>query len=111
VVEDEFMIRIDMAAELRDAGYLVLEAANAIEGIALLDARTDIRIIVTDISMPGDFDGNELIRRSRAMYPWIRIIAATGSLSHEPVDAILRKPYHPERAMALIERLLEGTDD
>ncbi|RYE54280.1 MAG: response regulator, partial [Hyphomicrobiales bacterium] len=57
VVEDEALVRIDIADQLSDAGFDVLEAANAAEAIDLLEKNPSIRLVFTDIDMPGSMDG------------------------------------------------------
>ena len=57
LVEDEFVVRIGTRAALETAGFDVIEAGDADEAIAILAARDDIRLIFTDIHMPGSMDG------------------------------------------------------
>jgi CheY-like chemotaxis protein len=65
-VEDEPIVRMSMSDFLDDAGYKVFEAVNADEAIALLQARSDVQVVVTDIEMPGSMNGLELARVVRA---------------------------------------------
>jgi CheY-like chemotaxis protein len=53
VVEDDKLVRWNTADMLEEAGFSVLQAAGADEGIELLETRTDITVIFTDIEMPG----------------------------------------------------------
>jgi CheY-like chemotaxis protein len=53
VVEDEFLSRLHAVNLVEDAGYKAVEASNAEEAIAILEARKDIRIVFTDVDMPG----------------------------------------------------------
>ena len=75
VVEDETLLRWHAVAMIEDAGFDVIEAGNAAEAISVLEARTDIRVIFTDIQMPGSIDGLRLAhletagRRSRSLQP------------------------------------------
>ena len=59
VVEDEPLIAWNVEDELTEAGYNVLVAANASQAISLLEARTDITTVFTDIDMPGTINGLE----------------------------------------------------
>jgi CheY-like chemotaxis protein len=63
VVEDEFLSRLHAVNLVEDAGYKAIEASNSEEAIAILEARKDIRIVFTDVDMPGTMDG--LKTRSR----------------------------------------------
>lgn len=60
VVEEEPLIRMDLASIIEDAGIDVIEACNADDAIAILEVRKDITIIFTDIEMPGSMDGLKL---------------------------------------------------
>jgi DNA-binding response OmpR family regulator len=110
VVEDEFLIRAAVAQELQQAGYRVFEAADCLEALNVLAAH-DIAIIVTDLAMPGPLDGNDLIRITRAEYPGIIVVAATGNIASVMVEGHLRKPYHPAEAVVLVQNLLEHRRD
>src|SRR5689334_19095812 len=61
VVEDDGLIRMDFVDTLQEAGYPVVEAANADEAWAIMLA-TEVAALVTDIDMPGSMDGLELAR-------------------------------------------------
>jgi CheY-like chemotaxis protein len=77
-VEDEpliLMLAIDM---IRDAGFEPLWASNADEAIRILESRNDIRIVFTDINMPGSMDGIKLAQAVRGRWPPIKIIATSG---------------------------------
>lgn len=57
IVEDEPLIRMDLADMLEELGYSVLEAANADEAIAILESEPAVTAVVTDVDMPGTMDG------------------------------------------------------
>jgi len=78
VVEDEPLIRFALADDLADAGFQVLEAANADEAIVILGLHDDIRLLVTDIDMPGTMDGLRLSAMVRDRWPPVRIIVTSG---------------------------------
>ena len=78
VVEDEPLIRHFVRFELEEAGFTVLEAANADRAVALLEARGDIRLIFTDVDMPGSMDGAKLAAAVRDRWPPIHIIITSG---------------------------------
>ncbi len=69
IVEDEALIRMDMAAFLDDGGFVVYEAANADEAIAILHLHSDIRVMFTDIDMPGSMDALRLAAAVRDRWP------------------------------------------
>jgi len=81
IVEDEFLLRMDSAAAIEEAGFEVVEAANADEAIAILRRRSDIGVVFTDIQMPGSMDGLKLARLVRDRWPPIKIIATSGRVA------------------------------
>jgi CheY-like chemotaxis protein len=78
IVEDETLIRWGAVKMVEDAGFEVLEAANADEAIQILESRSDIRVIFTDIHMPGSMDGLKLAHAVRYRWPPIKIIVTSG---------------------------------
>src|SRR4029079_550967 len=78
VVEDESLIRMDIVDCLEEAGFLIAEASNADEAINILQSRADIRLVFTDIHMPGSMDGLKLAAFVRKRWPPIKIIVTSG---------------------------------
>jgi hypothetical protein len=72
VVEDEVLIRTFIAEVLRDEGFRVVEAVNADEAWAFLEAGGHADLVFTDIDMPGSIDGAVLGERIKARYPTYR---------------------------------------
>jgi CheY-like chemotaxis protein len=66
---------------IADAGYDVVEAGNADEAIAILEARADIHIVFTDIQMPRSMDGLRLARFVRDRWPPIKLVATSGRVT------------------------------
>jgi two-component system, response regulator PdtaR len=60
VVEDEPLLRMMAVEVVEEAGFVALEAGNADEAVALLESRSDISLLFTDINMPGSMDGLKL---------------------------------------------------
>ena len=63
---------------VEDAGFVALEADNADEAVAILEARSDIALLLTDINMPGSMDGLKLAHAVRNRWPPIKIIVVSG---------------------------------
>jgi CheY-like chemotaxis protein len=111
IVEDDPLIRWAGAQTLEDAGFDVIEAANADEALEALESRDDILVLFTDIDMPGRLDGLELARIVRQRWPWMRIIIASGRRDAErrriPDSGVfVPKPYAPEEIVRDIDALL-----
>ena len=101
VVEDDPLVLLSAVAMIEDAGYDVLEAANADEAIALLEAHPQIRVVFTDIEMPGSMDGLKLAAYVRDRWPPVAIIVTSGRILPGegllPTDGVfLAKPYRSE---------------
>jgi two-component system, response regulator PdtaR len=111
VVEDEAFIRMDVVEMLSAAGYDIVEAANADEAIQMLERDSDIRLIFTDIDMPGSMNGLKLAAAVRDRWPPVRIIATSGHFKVQagdlPADArFIPKPYRPAQIIGAIRELI-----
>ena len=105
VVDDEVMIREFIAEELSDAGFTVVIAASADHAISILENRLDIRLVFTDIDMPGSMDGLKLAAAVRDRWPPIHIIITTGKVRplEIPANALfIPKPYLGENVVTAI---------
>ena len=104
IVEDEYLLRINAAEMITEAGFDVLEAGNADEAIAILERRLDIHIVFTDIQMPGSMDGLKFARYVRGKWPPIKIIATSAHFDVRQDDlpdggVFLPKPYASNRVI------------
>lgn len=111
VVEDEALIRMDIADQLEREGFFVFEAANADQAIVVLNAQPSVRIMFTDIDMPGSMDGLKLAAVVRDRFPPVQIIVTSGhrsvELSEMPDGSVFfSKPYQHAAVMASMRRLL-----
>lgn len=111
VVEDEMFVRMMAIDALEDAGYATIEAEDAERAVALLESRTDIDLVFTDIKMPGPLDGLGLAEQVRERWPHIALILTSGHLY--PADTampasvpFLQKPYRAAMLIAELGRLL-----
>jgi two-component system, response regulator PdtaR len=111
VVEDEHLIRMDTASSLETSGFIVYEAENAAEAIRSLEAHNEIRLIFTDINMPGSMDGLALARYVRGRWPPVKIIVTSGYVklrdSDLPSGALfVEKPYYPKHIAQKMSELI-----
>jgi CheY-like chemotaxis protein len=81
IVEDEMMLRMRAVDMVEDAGYTPLEAIDADEAVAILESRSDIALMCTDIQMPGSMDGLGLAHAVHERWPSIKIIVVSGQLN------------------------------
>jgi len=111
IVEDEPVVRMDAIDALIGAGFRVLDAANADEAIKVLEARTDIRVVVTDIQMPGSMDGLKLAATIHHRWPPIALIVTSGrkiKVDHDLPERgrFLPKPYNGAHLIEVIRSAL-----
>jgi two-component sensor histidine kinase len=69
VVEDEMLLRMRAVDMVEDAGFTSVEALDADEAVAILESRSDIALLFTDIQMPGSMDGLKLAHAVRERWP------------------------------------------
>jgi len=97
VVEDEFLIRMTLAEALGDEGFEVLEAETGDAALPMLQADPEIRLLLTDIQLPGRLNGRALAQKAREHKPTLPIIYMTGRPDPgdmgSPLDVFISKPY------------------
>ncbi|KXG87235.1 response regulator [Agrobacterium bohemicum] len=111
VVEDEVLVRMDIVESLEDDGFDVLEASNADEAIVLLNAHPEVRLMFTDIDMPGSMDGLKLAAAVRDRWPPVKIIVTSGHLQMSDdmlpvVGRFFSKPYDPSNVIHAIREMI-----
>jgi two-component system, response regulator PdtaR len=111
VVEDDFLLRMDAVDIAKDAGFEAVQAANADEAIAILEAHPNIHVVFTDVQMPGTMDGLKLAGFVRDRWPPIKIVATSGRvrISEEDLPAgsvFVPKPYSPGHIIATLRGLI-----
>src|SRR6201996_419830 len=85
VVEDEMILRMRAVGLVEDAGFCPIEAVNADEAMSILESRSDISLLFTDIQMPGSMNGLMLAHAVHDRWPSIKIILVSGQV--KPSDA------------------------
>jgi CheY-like chemotaxis protein len=114
LVEDEPLVRMLGIDVLEEAGFEVVEAANADEALSQLQARPDVQVLFTDIDMPGKLDGLDLARAVHEQRPEIGLLIASGKVRPSPGEIpdsgrFLPKPYELG-AVVRIVREMTGPD-
>jgi DNA-binding NtrC family response regulator len=113
IVEDEIIIRMSAAATLEDAGFGILEAGNSAQALQLLLKHQEIGVLMTDVRMPGEMDGLDLVDCVQRCHPAIRSIVVSGNASaREASDAgafaFLSKPYMAHSLVRAVRGLVQG---
>ena len=97
-VEDDVLARMGASDLFLDAGYRVLEAENADEALRVFEENADIRLLFTDVSMPGSMSGADLARHVAERRPRVGIIIASGRPRPDKLPLSIHfhnKPYEP----------------
>lgn len=80
VVDDEPLVRLSLADFFQDEGWFVYEAEDADGALAILEAHQGMRVVLTDVRMPGGMDGIKLAHHVRNRYPPTAVIVASGAM-------------------------------
>ncbi len=114
VVEDETLLRVLIADELRDVGFIVLEAASADDALSYVRAGVQIDAVFTDVQLPGSLSGLELARWLRAERPDLPVVLTSGNHRHASewtVTLFFPKPYEISEVAAFLARLVAEDGD
>ena len=111
VVEDEMVLRMRAVDIVEDAGFRPVEAVNADEAISILESRSDISLLFTDIQMPGSMDGLKLAHAVHDRWPAIKIILVSGQVkpsdAERPADSrFFGKPLGVEQMIAELQAMV-----
>ena len=108
------MVRMPIAEYLRDCGYNVLEAADAMEAIATMRSEEAVSLVFSDIRMPGKMDGLQLAEWFHDHYPAVPVLLTSGYQggrrlpASTPVGRFIEKPYSQTFVERRIAALLHG---
>jgi two-component sensor histidine kinase/CheY-like chemotaxis protein len=111
IVEDEMILRMRAVDIVEDAGFTAIEAVNADDALAILESRSDIEMLFTDIQMPGSIDGLKLAHAVHERWPLIKIILVSGQLTltdaDKPIDSrFYGKPLDVKHMIAELQDMI-----
>jgi PAS domain S-box-containing protein len=118
VVEDDADVRGYSCDMLRDLGYSILEAENGEVGLKLLDAHPNIKLLFTDVGLPGSINGRQLADEARRRRPHLRVLFTTGyarnAIVHDgrldPGVELITKPYAQAALSTKLRDMLEASE-
>lgn len=107
------VLRMRAVDMVEDAGYTPIEALDAAEAFAILESRSDVALMCTDIQMPGQMDGVGLAHAVHERWPEIRIIVVSGQLDLPHLDLpprsrFLGKPLDAAEVIAEMRDMIGG---
>ena len=111
VVEDEMVLRMRAVDIVEDAGFTAVEAVNADEALSILESRSDISLLFSDIQMPGSMDGLKLAHAVHDRWPSIKIILVSGQVkvsdADKPADSrFFGKPLEVKQMIAELQAMV-----
>ena len=111
VVEDEMVLRMRAVDIVEDAGFTAVEAANADQALSILESRSDISLLFSDIQMPGSMDGLKLAHAVHDRWPSIKIILVSGQVklsdADKPADSrFFGKPLEVKQMIAELQEMV-----
>jgi two-component sensor histidine kinase/DNA-binding NarL/FixJ family response regulator len=111
IVEDEMVLRMRAVDIVEDAGFRAVEAVNADQAMSILESRSDISLLFTDIQMPGSMDGLKLAHAVHDRWPAIKIILVSGQVNpsdaERPADSrFFGKPLSVEQMITELQAMV-----
>ena len=116
VVEDDKLVRDYVLTQLHSLGYVTLDAANAAETLAIVEAGNEFDLLFTDVIMPGAMNGRQLANELQRRKPGLRVLFTSGYtenaiIHHGRLDSgvlLLAKPYRKSDMALMIRTALAG---
>lgn len=108
LVEDEAPLRSMLAEFLRLEGFTVLETGGVADAKRALSVHPEIRLVLTDIQMPGGQTGIDLARYVKENYPAVQILLVSGYFDPIQLDGfpLMRKPFGLQKLLSVVQALL-----
>jgi CheY-like chemotaxis protein len=113
VVEDEAVVRLMAIIVAEESGFEALSAATADEAIKILESRSDIRLVFTDVNMPGSMNGLRLAHAVRGRWPPVELLvtSAVGNITAKDLPQrgrFLPKPYDVAKLSEAFQEMAGG---
>ena len=111
LVEDDRLVRLDTASFLEGAGFVVHQADNAAAASRSLELHDEIRLVFTDVNMPGWMNGLALAHYTHGRWPPVKIIVTSGYVNAQhsglSTEALfIEKPYDPTQVARKLKELV-----
>ena len=114
VIDDEPGIRMVIVDALGELGHRCMEAANGNEGLAILQSKRPIRLLITDVGLPGGLNGRQVADAARQLHPDLKVLFITGYaenavISHGHLQhgmEVLTKPFGIGELTRRVDRML-----
>ncbi|WP_250517329.1 response regulator [Caballeronia sp. INDeC2] len=115
IVDDEPSVRMLIVDVLEEAGYSVIEAADSVAGLKLLQSNVRIDLLISDVGLPGGMNGRQMADAARHTRPDLKVLFITGYAENsvigngrlEPGMQVLTKPFAIETLAARVRQLVD----
>ena len=115
VVEDDEDVRAYTTEALRELGYRVIEAPDGPAALGILERQSDVRLLFTDVGLPGGMNGRDLADAARRLRPNLPILFTTGyarnAIVHggrlDPDVQLIGKPFTFQALAAKVREILD----
>jgi signal transduction histidine kinase/CheY-like chemotaxis protein len=115
IVDDEPSVRMLIVDVLEEAGYSVIEAADSVAGLKLLQSNVRIDLLISDVGLPGGMNGRQMADAARQARPDLKVLFITGYAENsvigngrlEPGMQVLTKPFAIETLAARVRQLVD----
>jgi len=110
VLDDQPDVRQTLCEQLHQLGYLTLEAETGEQALQMLNASADIEMFISDLMLPGNLSGAEVIQHVRQHFPHLPVLLISGQdlrPAHNPQlpdVALLRKPFTREQLAQALQK-------
>jgi PAS domain S-box-containing protein len=116
VVEDDSLVRRYVMTQIESLGYTTLEAANANDALQIIDTVPSVDLLFTDVIMPGEMNGRQLVDEARKRRPLLKTLYTSGYtenaiVHHGRLDSgvlLLAKPYRKSELARMLRLALDG---
>ena len=116
VVEDEESVRALTVEMLRDLGYATLQAGNGPTALAVLAREPSVRLLFTDVGLPGGMNGRQLAEAALRSRPDLKVLFTTGyarnAIVHhgrlDPGTELIGKPFSEVDLAHRVRALLDA---
>jgi PAS domain S-box-containing protein len=115
LVEDDPDVRQTVARTISDLGCTIIEAENGKTALARLKEHPEIDVLFSDVMLPGNMSGPDIVDEARRLIPGLKVILTSGYPDHEINELVpdhkrrwfIRKPYRRSELAELLEKVLE----
>jgi len=116
IVDDEPTVRLLLTDVLGDLGCTLIEAADSLTGLKLLQSDVGIDLLITDVGLPGGMNGRQMADAGREVRPGLKTLFITGyaesaALGNSSLGAgmqVLTKPFSIDILATRVLELLRG---